>query len=80
MPSATGSLVRAEAWAIGAEPCPASLENRPRLTPRLSAKARLAPRNPPVAAEPVKASRNTEPRAGPTCSRLVASTAQAPMP
>ena len=37
MPSAAGSSVRAEAWAMGADPWPASLENRPRLTPRLKA-------------------------------------------
>ena len=37
MPSATGSLVFAAAWAMGAEPCPASLEYRPRFTPRLKA-------------------------------------------
>ena len=33
-PSETGSSVLAAAWAMGAEPCPASLEKRPRLTPQ----------------------------------------------
>ena len=37
MPSETGSSPRAAAWAMGAEPCPASFENKPRLTPRLKA-------------------------------------------
>ncbi len=33
-PSETGSSVLAAAWAMGAEPCPASLEKRPRFTPQ----------------------------------------------
>jgi hypothetical protein len=33
-PSETGSSVLAAAWAMGAEPWPASLEKRPRLTPQ----------------------------------------------
>ncbi len=34
-PSETGSSVLAAAWAIGAEPWPASLENSPRFTPHI---------------------------------------------
>ena len=56
IPSETGSLALAAACAIGAEPCPASFEKSPRLTPRLKANEMVAPRNPPVAAEPVKRS------------------------
>ena len=79
MPSETGSSPRAAAWAIGADPCPASLENRPRFTPRLNAYAKLAPRNPPPAAEPVNASRNTATNDGTTWSRFDAITAKAPI-
>ena len=53
-PSETGCLVLAEACAIGALPCPASLEKSPRPTPLLNAKEREAPRKPPVAADPEK--------------------------
>ena len=49
-PSDTGSLPLAEACAIGALPCPASLEKRPLPTPLFNAKAIEAPRKPPVAA------------------------------
>ena len=35
-PSETGSSVLAAEWAIGAEPCPASFEKRPRRTPHMS--------------------------------------------
>ncbi len=56
IPSETGSCAFAASWAIGAEPCPASFEKSPRLTPRLKANEMLAPRNPPVAAEPVNKS------------------------
>ena len=34
-PSRTDSLVRAAAWAMGADPWPASLEYRPRRTPHM---------------------------------------------
>ena len=78
IPSDTGSSARAAAWAMGAEPCPASLENSPRATPRLKAYANVAPRKPPLAAEPVNASRNTAPNDGTTCSTFAAITASAP--
>ncbi len=39
MPSETGSWAFAALWAMGAEPCPASLENNPRFTPLLKVKA-----------------------------------------
>ena len=77
IPSDTGSSARAAAWAMGAEPCPASLENNPRATPRLKAYANVAPRKPPLAAEPVNASRNTATKDGTTCSTLAAMTASA---
>jgi len=59
-PSETGSWARAAAWAIGADPCPASFENKPRLTPLLNAKLKPAPKNPPTAAVPVNTSVNME--------------------
>ena len=51
----TGWLVRAAAAAMGAEPRPDSLENRPRATPRRMAIITVAPAKPPVAAIGVKA-------------------------
>ncbi len=60
MPSDTGSGARAEEWAIGAEPCPASFENRPRLTPLFIANAIDAPINPPTAAVPVNTVEKSE--------------------
>ena len=56
IPSLTGCSALAAACAIGAEPCPASLEKRPRFTPLLNAYAMVAPRNPPAADEPVNTS------------------------
>jgi len=51
----TGSFVLAAAATIGAEPRPASFENRPRATPKRIAAASVAPTNPPVAACPLNA-------------------------
>ena len=65
MPSATGSFVLAAACAMGADPCPASFEKSPRFTPRLKAYANVAPRKPPVAAEPEKALLKTAANEGP---------------
>ena len=56
IPSLTGCSAFAAAWAMGAEPCPASLENNPRLTPLLKAYAMVAPKKPPEAADPLKTS------------------------
>ena len=42
-PSRTGSLVRAAACAMGEDPSPASLENRPRATPQRMASPTAAP-------------------------------------
>ena len=64
IPSETGSCALAAEWAIGAEPWPASLENNPLLTPLLNANANPAPKNPPAAAVPVKASSKTERKEG----------------
>ena len=54
IPSSTGSSVLDDAWAIGDDPWPASLEKAPLATPFCNAKAKLAPRNPPTAEDPVK--------------------------
>ena len=51
----TGWLVRAATAAMGAEPRPDSLENRPRATPRRMAIITVAPAKPPVAATGWKA-------------------------
>ena len=59
-PSETGSFVFAEAWAIGAEPWPASFEYNPLFTPLEIAKEIEAPRKPPTAALPEKTSANIE--------------------
>ena len=78
IPSSAGSSVRAEAWAIGAEPCPASLEYNPLFTPRSKAYAKVAPRKPPVAAEPVNASLKIEINEGRTLPMFGIMTANAP--
>ncbi len=65
-PSDTGSSVFAAEWAMGADPCPASLEKRPRRTPHMSV-TRKAPT--PVPATPavgLKASRKMEAKAAGT--------------
>ncbi len=67
-PCRTGSWVRAAAWAMGALPSPASLENTPRATPNRRTWAMAAPVNPPVAAVPVNASVKIMPKADATCS------------
>ena len=54
IPSETGSGALAAECAIGADPWPDSFEKRPLFTPLLIANATVAPRNPPVAAVPVK--------------------------
>ncbi len=65
MPSETGSCALAAECAIGADPWPASLENKPLFTPLLKVNAKPAPRNPPAAAVPVKASVKMEASEGP---------------
>ncbi len=54
-PCCTGPLVSAAAWAIGAEPKPASLENTPRATPLVMALVMVMPTAPPTTAEGLKA-------------------------
>ena len=54
-PCSTGSLVLAAAWAIGALPSPASLENIPRATPKRIAAQTVAPAKPPAADAPLNA-------------------------
>ena len=56
-PSRTGSSVLAAAWAMGAEPWPDSLLNRPRLTPQVSMKMNVPPAKPPICAAGLKAVR-----------------------
>ena len=51
----TGFGVRVAAAAMGAEPRPDSFEKIPRAIPSLTAIMTVAPKNPPVAAEGVKA-------------------------
>jgi len=55
VPCLTGLSVFAAAWAMGALPNPASLENTPRATPKRIAAQTAAPANPPVAATGLKA-------------------------
>ena len=56
-PSDTGSSVLAAAWAMGAEPWPASLEKRPRLTPHIIVTSTAPTPVPATPAEGLKASR-----------------------
>ena len=60
----TGFLVWAAAAAIGAEPRPDSLENRPLATPNWIAILIPVPTSPPAAAPGVNASLQITPRAG----------------
>ena len=55
-PWRAGWSLAAVAWAMGAEPLPASWVNTPRAIPMRQAYITVAPRKPPVAAVPVKAS------------------------
>ena len=55
MPSRMGSSVRAAAWAMAAEPSPASLEKHARTMPQRNANHTDAPANPPVSAAGVNA-------------------------
>ena len=45
-PSSTECLVFEVAWAIGADPCPASLEYKPLATPYVNAREKDAPKKP----------------------------------
>ena len=58
MPCSTDFFVLEDAWAIGEDPWPASLEYKPLATPYFKLIAKLAPKNPPTAAEPVKTCAN----------------------
>ena len=53
-PCFTQSVSEVAAWAIGAEPRPASLENTPRLTPQVMTRT-MEPTTPPVTPLGVKA-------------------------
>ena len=55
-PSETGSSVLAAAWAIGAEPWPASFENSPRRTPHIRVTRKAPTPVPAIPAEGLKAS------------------------
>jgi hypothetical protein len=63
-PSETGSSVLAAAWAMGAEPWPASLENRPRLTPHIAVRRNAPVPVPAMPAVGLNASRKISPKAG----------------
>ena len=68
----TGSFVLAAAATIGADPSPASLENRPRATPKRMAAASVAPTKPPVAAWPLNAWLKINEKASGISSNLIA--------
>ena len=70
-PCCTGPSVSAAAWAMGAEPRPASLEKTPRDTPRVMAVRRVMPAAPPTAAEGSNAPSTMARRTGPTLERCV---------
>ena len=78
-PWRAGWSVSAEACAMGAEPMPASCVNTPRDMPTRHAYMTVAPRKPPVAAVPVKASRKIMATAAGISAALTTSTAAAPM-
>ena len=67
-PSETGSSVLAAAWAMGAEPWPASLENSPRLTPQTAVSTNTPAPAPAMLAVGLNASRKIRVNAGRTRS------------
>ena len=73
-----GLRVWALAWAMAAEPRPASLEKLPRLAPSRIAAASAAPMKPPAAALPVNAPVKIEPSAAGTASAFATSTMTEP--
>ena len=77
-PSETGSSVFAAAWAIGAEPCPASLENSPRLTPQFRVTSKAPIPVPATPADGVNASLRMSPKVGRTSPRFIRMTSRAP--
>ena len=79
IPSSAGSSVLAAECAIGAEPCPASLEYKPLLTPLSKAYAKVAPKKPPVAADPVNASEKIAKKEGRILFEFGIITAKAPI-
>ena len=54
IPCSIDFSVLEDACAIGDDPCPASFEYKPLATPYFKLIAKLAPKKPPTAAEPVK--------------------------
>ena len=77
-PSETGSSVLAAAWAIGAEPCPASLENNPRLTPQFRVTSNTPIPVPATPADGLNASLTMSPNVGITSPRFIRMTSRAP--
>ena len=77
-PWRAGWSVSAEACAMGAEPMPASWVNTPRDMPTRHAYMTVAPKKPPVAAVPVKASRKIWAIAAGISAAFTTSTAAAP--
>ena len=76
-PWSCGSLTFAIAWACGVEPIPASLENRPRLAPWLSA-AMMPNVTPPTDACGLKAQVKMSSNAGMMFCQFMTSTTRLP--
>ena len=76
-PCRSGSAPCAPAWAMGAEPMPASWENMPRSIPHCSARWIPIPAAPPSAAVGVKAEATMSTRARPAAGRFKSTTASA---
>ena len=70
-PSDTGSSVLAAAWAMGADPCPASFENSPRLTPQLRVTSRTPMPVPATPAVGLNASRRIRANVGSTAPAFI---------
>ena len=77
-PSDTGSWVLAAAWAIGADPCPASFENSPRLTPQVRVTRRTPMPVPATPAVGLNASRKMRANVGTTARAFIRMMSSAP--
>ena len=78
-PCSTGPRAAAPAWAMGAEPSPASLVKTPLATPKWTAWRTVYPAAPPAAAWGVKAQRKIRERASGMAAAFFTSTS-APVP
>ena len=77
-PSETGSGVLAAAWAMGAEPCPASLEKSPRRTPHMRVTTKTPAPTPATPAWGSKASTTMREKAAGSSPRFMAMMMRAP--